>query len=216
METDSLNICSLEDVSDILSVKSNIGKQPLKLVRQHFPKGHKLNKIFHKNTLKVSYSFTRNMSSILSSHIRMILAENEKQYECNCRNKVEHLLENKCFTPQVIYEADGITLNTTRMFYIGLSDTTFKERYNNHKRDFRNRGYDKSTQLSQYIWTLQENGIEFTTHWKILSQVRGMTKSGVCSLCLTEKYVCSIILTIYTYLIRNLNSLANVIKGLSY
>ena len=36
------------------NVKRNVGKQFLKLVRRHFPKGHKLNKIFNKNTLKVS------------------------------------------------------------------------------------------------------------------------------------------------------------------
>ena len=57
--------------------------------------------------------------------------------KCNCRNKGECPLENKCLTPRVIYEADVITLNTSRKFHIGLSDTPFKERYNNHKRDFR-------------------------------------------------------------------------------
>ena len=129
----------------------------------------------------------RNMSSILTSHNKKILAENEKQYECNCRNKDECPLDNKCLTPRVIYEADVITLNTSRKFYIGLSDAPFKERYNNHKRDFRNRRYEKSTELSKYIWSLQESGIEFTIHWKILSHVKGMTKRGYCSLCLTEK-----------------------------
>ena len=131
------------------NVKSSVGKQFLRLVRRHFPKGHKLNKIFNKNTLKVSYSCMRSMSSILTSHNKKILAENEKQYECNCRNKDECPLENKCLTPRVIYEADVITLNTSRKFYIGLSDTPFKERYNNHKRDFRNKCYEKSTELSK-------------------------------------------------------------------
>ena len=135
------------------NLKSNVGKQFLRLVRQHFPKGHKLHKTFNKNTLKVSYSCLRSMSSILTSHNKKILAENEKQYECNCRNKDECPLENKCLTPRVIYEADVITLNTSRKFYIGLSDTPFKERYNNHKRDFRNKRYEKSTELSKYIWS---------------------------------------------------------------
>ena len=129
----------------------------------------------------------RNMSSILTSHNKKILAENEKQYECNCRNKDECPSDNKCLTPGVIYEADVITLNTSGKFYIGLSDTPFKERYNNHKRDFRNRHYEKSTELSKYIWSLQERGIQFTIHWKILSHVKGMTKRRCCSLCLTEK-----------------------------
>ena len=98
------------------NVKNNVGKECLKLVRQHFPKGHKLNKIF--NNLKVSYSCMRSMSSILTSHNKKILAENEKQYEYNCRNKDDCPLEKKCLTPRVIYEADCITLNTSRKFYI--------------------------------------------------------------------------------------------------
>ena len=148
--------------------------------------------------IQVSYSCMTNVSSILTSHNRKILAENEKQYECNYWNKDECPLE----------KTDVITLNTSRKFYIGLSDTPFKERYNNHKRDFRNKRYEKSTELSKYIWSLQESGIEFTIHWKILSHVKGMTKRGHCSLCLTEK------LWLLRYfddmhLIRNLNSLAN-------
>ena len=123
----------------------------------------------------------------MTSHNKTILAKNEKQYECNCRNKDESPLENKCLTPRVIYEADFITLNTSRKFYIGLSNTPFKERYNNRKRDFRNKHYKKSTELSKYIWSLQESGIEFIIHWKILSHVKGMTKRSYCSLCLTEK-----------------------------
>ena len=70
----------------------------------------------------------KNMSSILSSHSRKILAENEKQHKSNCRNIDKCPLENKCLTPRVVYEADVITLNTSRNFYIGLSDTPFKKR----------------------------------------------------------------------------------------
>ena len=91
------------------------------------------------------------MSSILISHNKKILAENEKQYERNCRNKDKCPLENKYLTPQVIYEADVIILNTSTKFDIVLSDTPFKERYNNHERDFRNKRYTKSTELSKYI-----------------------------------------------------------------
>ena len=73
------------------NVKSNVGDQFLKLVWRYFPKGHKLIKIFNKNTLKVSYNCMRNMSSVLSSHNRKNLAENEKSDKCNCRNKDECL-----------------------------------------------------------------------------------------------------------------------------
>ena len=39
------------------SVKTNIGKQFLKLVKKHFPRHHKYNKIFNNNTIKLSYSY---------------------------------------------------------------------------------------------------------------------------------------------------------------
>ena len=136
----------------------------------------------------------RNMSSTLTNHNKKILAENVKQYECNCRNKDEH--------PQIIYEANVTTLNTFKNFTLGYL-ILFLQCYNNHKRDFRNRCYEKSTELSKYTWSLQESGIEFTIHLKILSQVKRMTKHGYCSLCLKLKSCgCSTILTICTYLIR--------------
>ena len=80
-----------------------------------------------------------------------------------------------------------ITLNTSRKFCIGLSDAPFKEHCNNHKHDLRNKRYEKRTELSKYIWGLQESGIEFTIHLKILSHVNRMTKRGYFSFCLTEK-----------------------------
>ena len=36
-----------------LNVKTNIGKVFLKLVRKHFPRSHKLSKIFNLNTIKI-------------------------------------------------------------------------------------------------------------------------------------------------------------------
>ena len=43
------------------NVKTNIGKILLKLVKQHFPKHHKLNKIFNKSTLKLIYCCMKNV-----------------------------------------------------------------------------------------------------------------------------------------------------------
>ena len=37
------------------NVKTNIGKTFIKLVKKHFPKHHKLSKIFNTSTLKLSY-----------------------------------------------------------------------------------------------------------------------------------------------------------------
>ena len=48
------------------NVKTNIGKTFLKLVKKHFPRGHKLYKIFNRNTLKLSYSC---MSGMFSEYV---------------------------------------------------------------------------------------------------------------------------------------------------
>ena len=49
-----------------------------------------------------------------------ILVDDERQYECNCRNKDECLLENKSLTSRVIYEADVITLRSFILGYLIL------------------------------------------------------------------------------------------------
>ena len=40
----------------------------LKLLDKHFPKGHKLNKVFNRNTVKVSFSCMKNMDAITRTH----------------------------------------------------------------------------------------------------------------------------------------------------
>ena len=63
----------------------------------------------------------------------------------------------------------------------------------------------KSAELSKYIWSLQERGTEFTIHCKILSHDKGFI--AVIAVCISLKnYDCSIILTICTYLIKDLKS----------
>ena len=44
------------------NVKSNIGRQFLRLIDQSFPVGHKLRKIFNRNTLKLSYGCMPNVT----------------------------------------------------------------------------------------------------------------------------------------------------------
>ena len=115
------------------TVKTNVGKLFLKLVKQHFPKGHKLHKIFNKNTLKVSYSCLKNMGSVLSRHYKKKLSRKEDQYGCNCRNKAECPLDNNCLTPRIIYQADVLTnLNDSirNRVYHSLESSKSCQRFN--------------------------------------------------------------------------------------
>ena len=90
-----------------VSVKTNVGRIFLKLIKKHFPKGDSLNKIFNKNTVKLSYSCMGNISSIISSHNKNILNPvSNTEYGCNCRSKESCSLQNKCLTTKIVYRAD--------------------------------------------------------------------------------------------------------------
>ena len=65
------------------NVKTNIGKTFLKLVKQHFPKHHKLIEIINKNTLKLSYWCMKNMSNIIKQHsVKILSAEFNEKRSC--------------------------------------------------------------------------------------------------------------------------------------
>ena len=172
-----------------LSVKTNIGKIFFKILKKHFPKSNQLSKIFNKNTIKISYSCTNNMKSIISAHNKQILRPSIKESGCNCRDKNDCPLDNKCKTTRLIYQAD-VTNNVDNeyKYYLGLTDTTFKERFNNHTMSFRNEFRKTNTELSKYVWLLKENGKVPNITWKIVKLVYGKTTSNFCKLCLTEKY----------------------------
>ena len=88
-----------------MSLETNIGKAFLKLVKKHFPRNKSFHKIFNRNTIQISYSCMRNISSIIASHNISVLRPKAKEYGCNCRNKESCPLQNQCLTPKVIYEA---------------------------------------------------------------------------------------------------------------
>ena len=52
--------------------------------------------------------------------------------------------------------------NDKKRFNFGLTDTTFKERYRNHIRDFKHEKYENSTELAKYMWQLKRDNISFS------------------------------------------------------
>ena len=55
------------------NVSTNIGHKFLSLVDKHFPKDHKLRKIFNRNIIKISYSCMNNTKQIIDNHNKRIL-----------------------------------------------------------------------------------------------------------------------------------------------
>ena len=119
------------------NVKTNIARSFLKLVDTHFPIGNKLHKIFNRNAVKVSYSCMSNGKSIITSHNTRIIRKSQPHdisaEICNCRNKHECPLQNKCMSKDIVYKA---TISTDTKHYIGMTSYTFKERYRNHIKSF--------------------------------------------------------------------------------
>ena len=61
------------------AVTTDIGKQFLKLVDKHFHKNHPLGRLLNRNTVKISYSCTKNIKSIISSHNAKVMIADEQE-----------------------------------------------------------------------------------------------------------------------------------------
>ena len=147
---------------------------------------HTMHKIFNRNTVKISYSCLRIVSSFISSHNRNILSLKQQSFGCNCRVKNEYPLNGECQTLSVVYQADVVYhSNDEEKFYY----TTFKERYRNHNRDFKQK-CEHITELAKSIWQLKRDNISFSVKWTIITKVSiyfGSPNLLLCKLCLTEK-----------------------------
>ena len=90
--------------------------------------------------------------------------------------------------------------------YIGLADTTLKERHGNHKRYFKHQECHNCTELAKYVRELKRKSIAPIIKWGILSKVYGNPKQNLCILCLTEKHW---IINLYTMIITSMSELVN-------
>ncbi|KAL9959196.1 hypothetical protein ACROYT_G036291 [Oculina patagonica] len=181
------------------NVSTNIGHRFLTLVDKHFPKDHKLRKIFNRNTIKISYSCMNNTKQIIDNHNKRILHSSKHNFDpkdntinkksCNCRQKNSCPLNGNCLQSSVIYQATvKRNDNNTSETYIGLTENDFKTRFRNHTSSFKHAKHRNSTELSKHIWTLKDNNIDHSISWRIISSCSSYNSSSKrCNLCLKEK-----------------------------
>ena len=172
-----------------ISVKTNVGKKFLDLLRLHFHPNHRLRSIFNTKTVKVSYCCMRNVASIISGHNKRILRPTEPVARtCSCRNPDECPLNGRCLESFIIYNGDvsDETDNPARP-YIGLTSVPFKDRLGVHNQGINHRSYAGSCELSKHVWTLKDANKNFSIKWGIREKVRGRLIGGECRLCVTEK-----------------------------
>ena len=129
------------------------------------------------------------MKNLIKQHNSKILSEAKTHQEksCNCRNKSNCPLNGNCQVRTIVYKATVTTQDNYQIYY-GASEGEFKIRYSNHTKSFRNRQYVNETELSKYIWQLNDNRIDFHLKWEIAA-FSSPYKCGTrrCDLCLTEK-----------------------------
>ena len=177
-------------------VSDNIGRLFLNIIKKCFPPTSKLHKLFNKNNVKISYSCMPNIKRKITQHNKKITSPTptlkQNVSECNCRKKAECPLQNKCLTKNIIYQAK-VSSNqgngVRNEFYIGLTSTTFKERFGNHKTSFTHSTKRTETTLSQYIWELKDENKDFNLTWKIVAKAEPYNPATKkCNLCIKEKY----------------------------
>ena len=125
-----------------VNVKTKVGNYFLNLTRKHFLPHHKFSKLFNRNTIKVNYRCMSNIKAKIHKHNKNNLEKAHQKHLdtqlCNCRNKKQCPLNGQCLIESIVYQAN-IMANIPdykEKVYLGVSETTFKVRYGNHKKSF--------------------------------------------------------------------------------
>ena len=172
------------------AVETDIGHRFISIVKKHFTRNHKYSKILNKNTLKISYSCTPNMKSIIAKHNKKVLAKpiaTNIADHCNCPNKDNCPLDGQCTKGAMVYNAD-VTARAVMRRYAGATEPIFKKRFANHKSSFSNPVKRSETCLSKYIWKLKDQNIPYEIKWSLYKQsFPYQCGTRKCDICLSEK-----------------------------
>ena len=154
------------------SESTKIGHYFLNLLDRHLPKNHKFHSIFNRNNVKVSYSGTKNIKSIITNQNKTILNESEtsNKKKCNCICKQTYPLEGERQTENIIYQAslNSNKLNYDEKYYKSSCETTFKKRFVSHKKSFNKDQYKNETEHSKEVWNLKSTNSNSEIVWKII------------------------------------------------
>ena len=109
------------------SVKTNVGKEFFKILKQCFPPNNPLSKLLNRNTVKISYSCMPSIGRIISGHNRKILNPPPPTPPCTC-TLYECVVDKQCETKGILYQCEVIEQGGSTQSYIGLSENSFKDR----------------------------------------------------------------------------------------
>ena len=135
-----------------------------------------------------------NMNSYTYTHNHKVLYDKPNETginNCNCSNKDTYTLPISCQTKWIIYQAniDCDIAGYKRKCYLGSCETTFKDRFWNHKKSFNNVKQKNDTKLSKESWEIKNRNGTLKITCKIIRICRPYNpNSKRCLLCLNEKY----------------------------
>ena len=158
------------------SVKTNVGAEFLKIVSLSVPKGHPLNKYFNRNTIKVSYRTTSNVSQVISRHNKKLLNQTKQvnsdiEPKCNClKQNLPCIMGGTCKPGNVVYQGRVTRQDTGHTdTYTCLSEPSWKLRWGNHKHNINTESERNATCLSKHIWDLKDKHINYSLSFNQLS-----------------------------------------------
>ena len=106
------------------------------------------------------------------------------------KRKLPHQRWGVCLNENILYYARINCGDETYKpkLYKGICETTFKNRYANHKKYFNVKKYKSDTKLSTEYWKLANNKLHPQISWSIKGNYQSYNpNSKRCSLCLDEK-----------------------------
>ena len=97
--------------------------------------------------MKVSYSCTDNICSVISSHKKKLIKNNAPNTKpCNSRTKSKCPLNGQCQSQDIIYKCTVSRSVYPDKVYSGTAEGDFKKRYDSITKSFRNERYTKKQQ----------------------------------------------------------------------
>ena len=142
--------------------------------------------------MKLSYSCTKNLKTIINNHNKNILGMKPSisTLTFNCWCKEAFPLNGQCQIGEVVYKGtiSRNQQNSKEKKYFGIAEESFKGRLHNHNLSFRNEFYKNDTELSKKLWQIKMKNYTLKITWRIIRKCLPYNyNSRNCYLCLNEK-----------------------------
>ena len=126
---------------------------------------------------------------------------NSPAKSCNCKKATQCPLDSTCLTDNPVYEAKIKAPSKQTKKYIGMTEHSFKSRFNNHKQSLKHEHYANSTALSAYTWELKRSGVNYNMKWSILKRAKAYTAGAKqCNSTFLHKFYASNFKLAYIYI----------------